>query len=425
MSGVQNNPIGPSAAPLPRLMRLAPAAPAAPAAAPLGTDQLALGGGAPDPAAAATIAGLRARLFSGTEVEAVMAISQLEAMAGANRAAVLPVLMEALQSGYGDLVTSGTVQSLQRLKATEALPVIQRLAAGGSGMVAQSAATALRELGGAPPAPPAPPVPATPAAVPGAAPQAVDPARPLTSPAAQASAPAAQPGMAPQHLIEMLSRIDTAPAAAVELARLPVADMLKVTEQVLNKDLEPKCLDLVVTVLARRIKEPGVAAQLRQFMKQDPSAKPGVSAKAALALLSTRDPAYTPDIMRLLVVFNSRLNPVKRAIIDQMAKDPRYMAHPAAGPVFASVLKAQEDDNLSASASHALGLIKTKVARDALAKSPLFRSTDAKLRMRALWDLGNHPAPYPPDAVANLRQLANDPDKTVAAKAKELLNKKG
>lgn len=424
MSGVQNNPIGPSATPLPRLMRMAPAA-ATPAAAPLGTDQLALGGGAPDPAAAATIAGLRARLFSGTEVEAVMALSQLEAMAGANRAAVLPVLMEALQSGYGDLVTSGTVQSLQRLKATEALPVIQRLASGGSGMVAQSAATALRELGGTPPAPSAPATPAAaPAAVPGAAPQAVDPARPLTSAAAQAPAPpAAQAGS--QHLIDMLSRIDTAPGAAVELARLPVADMLKVTEQVLYKDLEPKCLDLVVTVLARRIKEPGVAAQLQQFMKKDPSAKPTVSAKAALALLSTRDPAYTPDIMRLLVVFNSRLNPVKRAIVDQMAKDPRYLAHPAAGPVFASVLKAQEDDNLSASASHALGLIKTKAARDALAKSPLFRSTDPKLRMRALWDLGNHPAPYPPDAVANLRNLANDADKTVAAKAKELLNKKG
>ena len=61
----------------------------------------------------------------------------------------------------------------------------------------------------------------------------------------------------------------------------------------------------------------------------------------------------------------------------------------------------------------------------ALAASPLLSSTTPALRLRGLTDLGAHPAPYPPAAQARLQQLAGDHDPQVAAKAQELLGKKG
>jgi hypothetical protein len=226
-------------------------------------------------------------------------------------------------------------------------------------------------------------------------------------------------------IIALLSNPATAPAAAVQLSKMPIDQVLAVSKAIMDKDLiDAKTLDLVVSVLGRRLKEPGVTNLLQTFLRKDLSSRATAAGKAALLLLSTKNPAFTPDIMRVLATYQVRLNPIKRAIVETMAKNPAYLNHPVTLPILASVLRAQEDFEMMSAASHALSLIKSGPARDALASSPLFKNPDVKLRMRALWDLGAHPAPYPPAAIENLQRLAADVDPAVKAKAQELLKKK-
>jgi hypothetical protein len=151
---------------------------------------------------------------------------------------------------------------------------------------------------------------------------------------------------------------------------------------------------------------------------------PGAFGKAAIALSSLRNPAYVPDILRAIATRNPALNPVKRALIDFLARDPQALSHPAMGAVLGAVLKANEAPALAASASQALAQVKTAAARDALADSPLFMAIDAQLRLRALSDLGAHPAPYPATAQAHLQRLSADSNPQVAAGARALLQKR-
>jgi hypothetical protein len=88
------------------------------------------------------------------------------------------------------------------------------------------------------------------------------------------------------------------------------------------------------------------------------------------------------------------------------------------------VLSANESPELATAASHALSLIHTAQARDALAASPLLRSNQPALQLRALWDLGAHPAPYPPATVQLLQGLAQSANAQVKAQAAALLQKK-
>lgn len=445
MSGVSNQPGLPD---VPRLLRTpsvsaAPAAPAVPAPAPLGTDQLALGGApapAPAPDASAQLAMLRDQIVTGSDVEAGMAIAQLESLAATHRDEVVQILTNQLFRGNAAIHITAALNVLQHMKAPEAAPYLQNLMQDSQPAVRAAAGQAYQAITGTPATPAAPAAPAAPsvastpgAPAPGQPPAApVDPSRPITgTPGAApttAPAPAANPAAAASTdaLVQMLMDPSRAPAAAVQLTKLPIDQVLAVSKQIFDsRVVGPQAAELVATVLSKRMKEPGTIDMLRYLLHQDVSSHAAAAGKAALALLSTHNPAYTPDILRVLATMQVRLVGVKQVLIDQMAKDPRYLNYPATAAILGAVLHAQESDAVSASASHALGLIKSAQARDSLAANPLFKSPDPKLRMRALWDLGNQPAPYPPAAIENLQRLAGgDHDKAVKAKAEELLKRK-
>lgn len=396
MSGVHNQNPALGAAPLPRLMQqpFGGAAPAAAPGAPLPTDQF-----APSAADAGQLAALRQQLRIGTPVEATMALYQLEALASTHGAHVVPLLIE--QLGAGGTNARAALDILARLKPPEATAHVKAMMQSATEPGLRSAASsAYHAIVGPPPAPaPAPGVPGAPPAAP-ATPEATNLMSRLLNPAA-------------------------APGAVVELAKLPTPQLIAITDRLLKDFLpDPKTLDLLTTVLSKRVREPGVAAQLQLVLRKPRTDAPGAFGKAAVALSSLRNPAYIPDIMRAIATRNPALNPVKRALIDFLSKSPQALAHPAMGAVLGAVLKANEAPALAASASMALAQVKTAAARDALADSPLFRATDAQLRARALTDLGAHPAPYPATAQAHLQRLAADPNPQVAAQAKALLQKR-
>lgn len=395
MSGVHNQNPALGAAPLPRLMQqpYGGAAPAVAASPPQPTDQF-----APSADAAGQLAALRQQLRIGTPVEATMALYQLEALASTHSAHVVPLLIEQLSAGGTN--ARAALDILARLKPPEATAHVKAMMQSATEPGLRSAASsAYHAIVGPPPAPAA--APGTPA-VPGtpATPEATNLMSRLLNPAA-------------------------APGAVVELAKLPTPQLIAITDRLLKDFLpDPKTLDLLTTVLSKRVREPGVAAQLQLVLRKPRTDAPGAFGKAAIALSSLRNAAFVPDIMRAIATRNPALNPVKRALIDFLSRDPQALTHPAMGAVLGAVLKANEAPALAASASQALAAVKTAAARDALADSPLFRSIDAQLRARALTDLGAHPAPYPATAQAHLQRLAADPNPQVAAQAKALLQKR-
>jgi hypothetical protein len=394
MSGVHNQNPAFGAAPLPRLMQpYGGAVPAAPAPAALPTDQF-----APSAADAGQLAALRQQLRMGSPVDAAMALYQLEALASTHSAHVVPLLLE--QLGAGGTNARAALDILARLKPPEAAPHLQAMMQSASEPgLRNAAASAYHAIAGPPPVPAAP-------ATPGAAP---------ATPATPAST----------GLMARLLSPASAPGAVVELAKLPTPQLIAITDRLLKDFLpDPKTLDLLTTVLSKRVREPGVAEQLQLVLRKPRTDAPGAYGKAAIALSSLRNPAYVPDIMRAIATRNPALNPVKRALIDFLARSPEALAHPAMGAVLGAVLKANEAPALAASASHALAQVKTAAARDALADSPLFHAIDAQSRLRALADLGAHPAPYPPTAQAHLQRLAADANPQVAAQAKALLQKR-
>jgi HEAT repeat protein len=212
----------------------------------------------------------------------------------------------------------------------------------------------------------------------------------------------------------------------VQLAQLPTARLVAVAGRIMQYNtIDGRATDLVVTILARRRTEPGVAALLREAARKPPAQFPMAVSKAALALAAIGDPASLPDMLRMLAVRQGNLQPAKKALIDMVAKNPRLLSQPATEIMLRAVMKERETDALVAAASHALAGIHTAASRDALAASPLFTSRDPALRMRALWDLGAHPAPYPPAAIAQLRTLAKDEQPQVRSEAAKLLAKSG
>lgn len=423
MSGVQNtNPLN-GALPLPRPQAATPTPPQANPG--LAGDQLRLTAtaqpapqaapqpqapAAPAPAAEAQLRQLRVAIMAGSPVESAGAISQLAHLPPAQ---AMPVLLDQLRPGSVATNMLAAIQVLDRMPnlPPEALARLRELKSSAGDPSVQAAARATHDR--------LVPPPTAPAGQPGGP---VSPNRPLTGPSAQA-APPSRTDL--NGLIARLADPKQAPAAAVELSRLPTDQVLYVASRMIDYiEPSPEAMELLVTVLGKRHREPGVAELLQKVTRKDPATHFKAIGKAALILTANGNPAYTTDIFRFMLHRNSQLAPIKRAIIDTLARNPARLSHPAAGTTLAAVLHEQESPDLAASASHALGKIRTPQARDALAASPLFSAADAKLRMRALWDLGNHPAPYPPKAVEALRRLAEDLDPQVKAKARELLSRK-
>lgn len=417
-------------------------APAAAAPAAIAPDQMALSAG-PDPA---LLGQIQQKLLVGTPVEQAMAMYQLKAYAVSHRAHVVPMLIEQLQGGRAETNQRAAIDILTSIKAPEAAPYLQQIAMSGPTSLRPAATDAYGAITGQPLFPPPPPTPVVPPGgpqgtmpgtpgtpgtpgspvTPGTTPGAPAPNRPLTTPTTPTTpTPPAPSSSDLANLTAQLVTPGQEPMAVVKLAQLPTDPMLTVVNKaVTGFPLSPKVMNLIVTMLAKRVAEPGVGSMLQTIIRQNRADMPEATAKAAMALMSRKDPAYQGDIFRALLVRNPAMAPIKRAIIDTLVKNPDVLKHPAAAVVFGAVLNANESPELAASASHALGLIPNEKARAALAASPLLRSPVPQLRYRALADLERQPLPYPQATMAQLQALARDPDPQVAQKAQQVLSKR-
>ncbi|MFP5501243.1 MAG: hypothetical protein ACLGIN_02060, partial [Candidatus Sericytochromatia bacterium] len=313
MSGVQNtNPLN-GALPLPRPQAAAPvpaqAAPglpgdqlrltAQPAAAQPTAPQPAAQAApppqaAPDPAAEAQLRQLRVAIMAGSPVESAGAISQL---AHVPPAQAMPVLLDQLRPGSVATNMLAAIQVLDRMPnlPPEALARLRELKSAAGDPSVQAAARATHDRLVPPPS-----GPAAPAGQPGGP---VSPNRPLTGPAAQA-APPSQTDL--NGLIARLADPKQAPAAAVELSRLPTDQVLYVASRMVDYiEPGPEAMELLVTVLGKRHREPGVAELLQKVTRKDPATHFKAIGKAALILTANSNPAYTTDIFRFMLHRNS------------------------------------------------------------------------------------------------------------------------
>jgi hypothetical protein len=430
MSGVQTNygmsgPLYPAAPPA-----SAPAAPPMPAAPAMAPDQVAIqqptGGAAPD------LARIQGQIASGDPVKAAMGLYQLEALAATMGPQVEAILLGQLAGGVPETSQLAAMDILQRMKSAAAVPYLEQIAQNTTSTALRgSAGRALEQItgrGGSLATPAAPAAPVSPnrpltGPAPAAAAQAQAAAPTPAAPAAQSAGATPAPNMG--QLIAQLNNPATAPAAAVAIAQMPTAQALPIIRQALGYELDPKTADMLATILTKRAKEPGVAEGLRDVMKLYPGRYTKATGKAVLTLMSLKDPRYMPEITAYLKTMCTTIAPVKKALIDTIARDPKLLADPELTKGLAGVLLLRESDEAAAAASHALAQIKTKAARDALVDSPLFDAAKPELNMRAMWDLGAHPAPYPEKAIEKLQWLAQSKDKTIANLAKDLLKKSG
>jgi hypothetical protein len=361
---------------------------------------------------------LRAQLMGGSSVDATMALAKLQALGATNPAQVVPVLISQLDPSVSKTTVLAAISILQQLHSVEALGALQSLASSPDADIRATAQQAAGVLGGqtrsATPVQPA--APNLPAGSPVAPPQ---PGTPL---------PGGQTALSNDGAVLTAKLMDPnqAPAAAVQLAQLPLAQILPITGRLLQDyNPDPRTVDLLVTVLSKHIKEPGVADQLRAVLKKDPATNSSAMARAVLDLMATRNPAYLPDVLGFLSIANPKLLQTKRVLVDALAKNPQALAVPMTTTALTTVLNTGESSDLGAAASHALGLTQSTQARNVLAASPLLNAADPQLRLRAIADLAAQPAPYPAAAIATLKQRAVDTNPQVQQAAQALLKRAG
>lgn len=452
-----NNPVG-TPAPVPAAPPAPAPAPAAtaPAAAPAVTpDQLQLANGGMTPES--QIAMIYQQLVTAGPAEASLMLYQLERLGATHRAQVLPIIVQQLESLQDPMRARVALDILGRMRPAEAVPNIQRAIASRPELAEMGNATI--NLIAPPPAPapaPAPPAfqvvpqgqapapqaapqaapqvaPQAAAPMPGAAPASPVPGAPAPSTVPGATAPAAVPG-APvggspdmNALFEQLKSTVGAPGAAVQASQLPTPQLLELYKRCVADPfyVRSEAFHLLTVAVAKRAPAPGVNECFQALLRAPSTNLPKEALNIAAQMLAgTGNPAYVPDALRFLLTKYSGKH--GKALIDKIANNPNLRNHPAVAPIMITIVTSNDDPEVTSAASHLLATTRSKAARDALVKSSLWRQGEAKYLMRAMWDLGAHPAPYPPEATDRLKRIVSEnSDKAVVEQAKALLQKSG
>jgi hypothetical protein len=216
------------------------------------------------------------------------------------------------------------------------------------------------------------------------------------------------------------------PAAAVDLAKLPTADVLAAAKQLSDDGtVPPQALELMVTVMSKRLKEPGVADAIAHVIdNKEPIRYKGAIGMAAMALAATHSPRYCQSLAKYLVLPIDIQAQIKRAVVDSVAATPAMAHDPAFEVALVAVLNGDGSNSLKVAASHALSTLGTPRARAALSRSKLLDSGDQQLVLRGLWDLQKLSGPLDAQARAKVQGLTDSSRKQIADLAKALLAKK-
>lgn len=436
MGGIQNQPNIPgtqfqaTARPIGAFNNVVEPAPTIPA------DQLLMGGATPptspaappQPAAPQTqdLTAWRNLLNGPSAIDAVMAISNLQAQAGSNRAAVVQLLMEAAQSPKKDQRVIAAMDALNAMGAREAAPMMQRMMADGDAAIAAAAHDTYLQLNAGQPQ-----APAAGALPPGQPTAPVAPGQPTPNVATQPVAPA--PGLAPMTpelnaLAQKFLEGTQAPQASVQLASLPTNQLAAIANRLVSSSAMDMNLKMVVAALQNRAADPLAQEVLRKYAMLPMDHYHMSACQAALALSGTL--AKQPSPQNLAAILTCLAHPfyegsdIKRVICDQLGKNPQALAQPATIATLAAILNDKmADPMLVGAASHALAQAHTPQARAYLCHSPLLKASLHDYQLRGLWDLQTQPGPYP-EAQAELQELAKSVDQNVAKLAKALLAKK-
>lgn len=390
-----------------------------------------------DPQIVAAISVYALQLQSQNPVEVSSAIATLERFGPAYRQDVVSALSSQLYAGQQPMRQLVLIDALVRQNATEAIDKMLPLINDGSPEVRQAASKAFATLKGIPVsavpaqagamAPPAYGAPGTVPAQPGAAPAGL----PVGMNPATYGAPG---GVPPEvaHIVERLKQDATMGGAAYELATLPTAQVVAVANAIFRDSSvqNERVYDLLSAVLAKRIKEPGVLDAMRVLLD-----KPEINsrfmyaakARAATAMIHYGTPQDLPKVLKLLPVDYYAPAEMKKVLIDQIVSKPALLNNPVTTDVMIAVLMNASSPQAMIPAGHALSLIKSAKARDALGESPLLsdKSYGADRQIWVMDWLAQHPPPYSARTIDNLRKLTRSKDKQVIEKATELLKKAG
>jgi hypothetical protein len=221
--------------------------------------------------------------------------------------------------------------------------------------------------------------------------------------------------------------------AALELERLPAAQAAALATAVFTDGSiqNDRAINLVASVVAKRIREPGMVDAMRvlnQTLRADSRAMFEAKLKAAIAMVHFGTPADLQGILRLLVSDTFGSDAQVGLLIDHLASKPALLQQ----PVTLDTLVASLNDRTSGAKKlvatvQALARIPHPKARDAIGENrvtsgAVFR--DATLHS-VLDALGAHRPPFTALTIHNLRQVVKDADAGSAERAKALLKKAG
>jgi hypothetical protein len=255
-----------------------------------------------------------------------------------------------------------------------------------------------------------------------------------SAPIQPAMTPAAyQAATANADLIARLKDWRTMGNAALELERLPAPQAAAVatamfTDFSVNND---RALNLVASVVAKRIREPGMLDAMRALNgvpRANSTFMFEAKLKAAIALIHFGTPADLPGVLRLALTDLYGSDTQKALLIDHLASKPALLQHPATLDTLVAGLRSQiaGEATLIASA-RALARIQSPKARDALGEN---RATSGAVYrnapLHALLDaLAAHRPPFSELTIHNLRQVVKQGDPGSVERAKALLKKAG
>ena len=385
--------------------------------APMPTDQNAVQPGlARDPQVLAALSIYSLQLQSSNPVEVTSAIAAMESFGPAYRQDVVNAVAGQIMPGGDRMRTLILVDALVRHNATEASDRLMPLLSDTDPQIRQEVSKAFGKLKGV------------------AAPGVGGPQAPGAAPANQPGQ-ALPPGVAPPevaHIVERLRNWRDMGGAAVELAQLPPDQIVAVANAIATgPHIEnERAYDLVSAILAKNVRAPGALDAMRNLIKVDNVGSEYLmkaKLRAAAALIHFGDQRDYPSILKLLPVKYYMSSNMQKILMDQIAAKPELLNYPATTPVLVAMMTATDSSISMVAAGNALSKVKSAQARDALGESPLLSTTTYgydRIRWALDW-LNQHPAPYSPRTIDNLKRLAAVKDKVVSEKAKALLKKAG
>ncbi|MEB3223769.1 MAG: hypothetical protein VKS61_16970 [Candidatus Sericytochromatia bacterium] len=221
--------------------------------------------------------------------------------------------------------------------------------------------------------------------------------------------------------------------AALEIERLPAAQAAALATALFT-DLSfqnDRALNLVASVVAKRIREPGMVDAMRalnQVPRANSQAMYEAKLKAAITMVHFGTPADLPGILRLTLTDLYGSDAQQGLLIDHLASKPALLQNPATLDTLVAALRGRTSgERKLVATAQALARIPHPKARDAIGESPV--ASGAVYRnapLHAVLDaLGAHKPPFTELTIHNLRQVVKEADPGSADRAKALLKKAG